>query len=273
MARPHTTPADRSRGALLGLAAGWRQARGPRRAGDGDAALALLLAEELLEPQVDLRRLAERWIAWGRRDGGGLSVRTTDALEHLARYDAPAPADGVQPEAGPIVRCLPIGIAAAGAPRSLTSGTYHTVCLTHPDPITAWCAVAVNVALAQFVQGRRDFVPDVVEVLTANDAPADLLAVIRRLPFVGREDLFPERAAHGPAVTCVELALWAAHHEPVVTRGIEWVRAAAGDPAANLAVAASLLGAREGEQAVPPAWTADLDRERIRGLGRRLVRE
>ena len=54
---------------------------------------------------------------------------------------------------------VPVALAAFDAPRALVSATYHIAALTHPDPVVAWSAVAVNVAIARFLQGKRDFVP------------------------------------------------------------------------------------------------------------------
>ena len=229
----------------------------------GESALAALLAEELLEPEVDLRGIAERWIAWARRDGRGLGQDTLDALEHLGRYDAPRGGAAVAGDAGPLVRAIPIGIAAATQPRNLVSGTWHTILLTHDEPGTAWSGVAVNVALAQLLQGRRDLLPDVIEALLANDAAPAVLSAARRIPFVQRDEL--DGGGHR-AIACAELALWTAHHEPMVTRAFERF---AGDGADAAAVAAALLGAREGEGGLPPGAAPEADR--LRGLAKRLV--
>ena len=261
MARPIPI-ADRARGALLGLARGHG---GEGSGGElvGEAALALLLAEELLELEPDLRRIAERWIAWVRRDGRGLGPGTTDALEHLARYDAPRPAPPEVPEAGPLVRSIPIGIAAATQPRNLVSGTWHTIMLTHPDLSTAWSGVAVNIALSQLLQARRDFLPDVIEALLANDAAPAVLSAARRIPFVQRDEL--DGGGHA-AIACAEMALWTAHHESMIERAFSRFSAAAPDVAA---VTAALLGAREGEGALPPGNAPESDR--VRMLAKKLV--
>lgn len=261
MARPIPI-ADRARGALLGLARGHG---GGHPGGElvGEAALALLLAEDLLEVEPDLRRIAERWIAWARRDGRGLGPGTTDALEHLARYDAPRPAPAGAVEAGPIVRSIPIGIAAATQPRNLVSGTWHTIMLTHADPATAWSGVAVNVALSQLLQGRRDFLPDVIEALQANDAAPAVLSAARRIPFVQREDL--DGGGH-VAIACAEAALWTAHHESRVQRAFARFGR---EPHETSAVTAGLLGAREGEAGMPLEDVPEA--ERIRSLAKRLV--
>lgn len=260
MARPIPI-ADRARGALLGLARG-HSVGADEELLTGEAALALLLAEELLETEVDLRRIAERWIAWARRDGRGLGPGTLDALEHLARYDTPR-AGAAAPEAGPLVRSVPIGLAAATQPRNLVSGTFHTIMLTHTDPATAWSGVAVNVALAQLLLGHRDFLPDVVEALRANDAPGAVLSAARRIPFVGRDEL--DGGGH-VAVACAEAGLWTAHHESRVDRAFAGF-AGAGREAA--AVMGALLGAREGEGGLPAGPVPEA--ERLRGLAKRLI--
>ena len=261
MARPIPI-ADRARGALLGLARGYAGAD-PGASLLGESALAALLAEELLEAEVDLRRIAERWIAWARRDGRGLGHGTVDALEHLARYDAPRAGPADESDGGPLVRAVPIGIAAATQPRNLVSGTWHTIMLTHDDPKTAWSGVAVNVALAQLLHGRRDFLPDVIEALLANDAAPAVLSSARRIPFVQKDEL--DGGGHG-AIASAELALWTAHHEPVVTRAFEGFAKAGADAAA---VAAALLGAREGEGGLPAG--AAPEAERLRSLAKKLV--
>jgi len=254
--------ADRARGAFLGLALGHARG-GPEDHLLGEAALALLLAEELLGTEVDLRRIAERWIAWARRDGRGLGPGTVDALEHLARYDAPRPAGPGAADAGPLVRSIPIALATAAQPRNLVSGTWHTIMLTHADPGTAWSGVAVNVALAQLLQGRRDFLPDVIEALRTNDAAVTVLSAVRRIPFVARDEL--DGGGH-VAIAAAEVALWEAHHEPRITRAVERFDR---DGREAAALVGTLLGAREGEGRLPP-WQAP-ESVRIRDLARRLV--
>jgi hypothetical protein len=161
------------------------------------------------------------------------------------------------------VRAIPIGIGAATQPRNLVSGTWHTIMLTHGDPGTAWSGVAVNVALAQLLQGRRDFLPDVVEALLANDAAPAVLSSARRIPFVQRDEL---DGGGNVAIACAELALWTAHHEPIVARAFEGFAKVRPEAAG---VAAALLGAREGEGGLPAGVAPEADR--LRSLAKRLV--
>ena len=271
MARSALTVVDRARGAMLALAGAEALARDRTGWGSGEAALAGLLAEELAEPQVDLHRLAHRWLEWWRRDGEGLGPATADALAFLAAHDAPPPHATAGPDPAPLARCLPLGLALAHAPRNLVSGTYHTVMLTHPDPVVAWSAVAVNVAAARFARGRRDFVADVVEVLSANDAPPDLIATARRIPLMRREDLRWPVMDRPDAVAAAELALWHGDHEPVLERAVDRIVTGKLAPVAAPLVA-GLLGVRDGDAAVPAAWIARLaDADRRRQVAKRLV--
>jgi ADP-ribosylglycohydrolase len=162
-----------------------------------------------------------------------------------------------------------VALAAYDAPRTLVSATYHIATLTHPLPEVAWAAVAVNVALARFLQGKRDFVPDVIEALRSNEVPAALLAAVRRVPL--RTSRTATEDAPGQAVADAEAALWLAYHEPVLERGIRGMatgKAAVG----QTGLAGALMGARDGISAIPSAWTIGLDRGNLEALAARLVR-
>ena len=156
---------------------------------DDDLALAVILAEELLKPDIDLRRLAQRWAAWAEHDGRGIGIWTRTALQHVRMHGSPPASTGGQAGNGTISRCLPVALRTFGQPANLVSGTYHTAMLTHPDERCGWGAVAINVAAACFLQGRRDFIGDVLEVLRNNAAPEELMAAVGRVPLEKREEL------------------------------------------------------------------------------------
>jgi ADP-ribosyl-[dinitrogen reductase] hydrolase len=299
--KPFMTPPDlqsRARGAMLGFASG--NALGvpteflgtadaiaarfpggvrdvarmdtPDSPHDDDLALALILAEELLEPEMDLRRLALRWVEWCERDGRGIGLWTRTALRHIRMHDSPPTSTGGQAGNGTISRCLPVALRTFGQPANLVSGTYHTAVLTHPDERAAWGAVAVNVAATCFLQGRRDFIGDVLEVLRNNGAPEVLVEAVRRVPLEKKEELPVAGPESGYVVHGVEIALWFAHHEPNLERGLIWLVNAGGDTDTNAAVAGGLMGARDGELAVPARWVNALpDPPRLRSLATRLV--
>jgi ADP-ribosyl-[dinitrogen reductase] hydrolase len=263
----------RAAGALVGLAAGRSLALG--EALDGGLVLTWILAEELAAGKRDLQALARRWVDRLHADPRGVDPETAAALAHLARHDAP-PARAAGRGSDPLVRCVPVALAAFDVPRTLVSATFHIASLTHPDPLVAWSAVALNVALARLLQGKRDFVPDVVEALRSNEVPAELLAAVRRVPLPSGTAPSGSAAAAGSelgsALGDVEAALRMAHHEPLLERGL---RAAAGpgpSAAARAGVAGALLGARDGAGAMPADWTSRVDGDILRSLAARLVR-
>lgn len=259
--------AFRASGALVGLAVGRALALGGGP--DGSLALSRILAEELAAGRRDLQALAHRWAARHRSDPRDIDPETAAALAHLARHDAP-PSQAAGTGSDPLVRTLPVALAAHDAPRTLVSATYHIVALTHPEPLVAWAAVAVNVALARFLLGKRDFVPDVIEALLSNEVPDALLAAVRRVPL----PIGPPPAGEGPglALTDAEAALRVAYHEPLLERGLRAIAEPGAAAAGRAGLAGALLGARDGVRAVPGPWSAMVDEGSLSALAARLVR-
>jgi ADP-ribosylglycohydrolase len=258
----------RAAGALVGLAAGRRLARGA--GSDGTLALAAILAEELAAGQRDLRELAHRWVGWHAAHPGEIDPETGMALAHLARHDSPpseAPGEG----SDPLARTLPVALATFRAPRVLVSATYHIAALTHPAPIVAWSAVAVNVALARYLLGKRDFVPDVIEALRGNDVPDELLAAVRRVPLPERAVAGAGPTAFGRSLEDAVAALRLAYHEPVLPRGLPAMARPGPAAAGRAGLAGALLGARDGSAAIPGDWIGVDDRVRMGALAERVM--
>ena len=242
---------------------------------DDDVAMALILGEWVAEGAADMRELMQRWLRWARADGRGIGHWTREALEHFAARGRPPTRQESRGRAGngAVMRALPVALATLGTPRNLVSATLHTAELTHPEPEASWSAVAVNVAAHCLLHGRRDFVPEVLAALEVQvDVPLEILEAVRRVPFARREDLPITGASSGYAVHCMEIALWFAHHEPQLERGLCWLASAGGDTDTNAAVAGGLMGARDGDAAVPARWQAAIpQRERIVQLADHLV--
>jgi ADP-ribosylglycohydrolase len=225
----------------------------------------LMLAEELAAGRRDLRAVAQRWVERHLARPHDTPPETAAALAHLAQHDAP-PSQAAGRGSDPLVRALPVALAAHDVPRTLVSATYHLVALTHPDPVVQWAAVAVNVALGRLLAGQRDFVPEVIEALRANGAPAEVLATARAVPLPRYEDPGP-----GSALADAAAALRLAYHEPLLARGLAPVRAAGLPGAGRAGLAGALLGARDGAGRVPPDWLPDADRANLQALAGRLV--
>jgi ADP-ribosylglycohydrolase len=248
--------AARARGTLLGALAG-----------GGGAPLLEVLAEELAEGRTDLRRLAERWVERSEREEVG-DPETAAALAFIAAHQAPPTSGGSG--SGALGRQAPVVLVAYRSPRTLVSATLHIAALTHPAPETAWGAVAVNVALGRLLEGRRDFIADVIAVLTGNDAPEPLLEAVRRVPRQRRNTLPGAAVAEVDAVAGIELVLGLAYHEPIAARGLETLRRAGASGVG--AAAGALLGARGGEAPLPAEWLPEPQRARWSALAERLVR-
>jgi ADP-ribosyl-[dinitrogen reductase] hydrolase len=260
-------------GNALGLVTeGAEWAETPASPYGADVALALIEAEELLQPEFDLQRLAHRWVDWSRRDGRGIGDWTRTALDHIAEFDGPPEAISGPPGNGGLAPTIPVALATASQPENLVNGSFHLGYLLHPDQRCGWSAVAVNATIACFLQGITDFIPEVIEVLKKNSAPDDLIAAVRRVPLEKREALPLTGPEGNLAVSAVEIGLWFARNEPRLERGITWLVAAGGDADTNGAIAGALLGARDGEDAIPVEWTNRIPRaDRIRELANRLV--
>jgi ADP-ribosyl-[dinitrogen reductase] hydrolase len=235
-------------------------------------ALALIEAEELLQPDFDLQRLAHRWVDWSRRDGRGIGDWTRTALDHVAQFDGPPEVMTGPPGNGGIVPTIPVALATASQPENLVNGSFHLGYLLHPDQRCGWSAVAVNAAIACYLQGITDFIPEVIDVLKKNSAPEDLVTAVRRVPLEKREALPVTGSGANLAVSAVEIGLWLARNEPRLERGLTWLVNAGGDRDTNGAIAGALFGARDGEDAIPAGWVERIPgADRIRGLANRLI--
>jgi len=268
MGRPLPNLSERARGTLLGVAVGMGPGAGP--APDPIERM-LILAEELRDDPVDLGRVARRWVDWYEAGHGraGVAPGTSAGLAFLARWHAPPREMRPEPDSAALVVALPVALAARNSPASLVAGVYHVACLTHPDPATAWAAVAVAVAAAQFLAGRRDFLGDVLAALQANDAPDEVLSALRRIPL--RQAVEVSGPDAGAPIPCLERGLGVLHRFGHATGVLRWLETADPPPVTG-AIVLALSGARDGEHSLPPKRVACLgDAARVRALAKRLV--
>ena len=140
--------------------------------------------------------------------------------------------------------------------------------------MVAWSAVAVNVALARFLHGKRDFVPDVVEALRNNDGAR---ARCWRRCGGSRFPIAPHAATGrtvtpGLALDDAEAALRLAYHEPLLGRASAPSRSRArsrpdgrGSPGRSWAPATA-------RTPCPRTGPKPVDRQRLGALAARLVR-
>ncbi|HXF94897.1 MAG TPA: ADP-ribosylglycohydrolase family protein [Gemmatimonadales bacterium] len=298
---------SRARGALLGLVAGnqlgvptehlgtpqairdafpngvWDLAPPPKGSPyDDDAALALLLGESLVAcGDFDAGDVAQRWIKWMKTDGRGLGVTTKRALRLIERGTPPFEAGQRAREADParsagngaVMRCLPVAIRYHDSVERMVRVSMQQAAITHTDERCLWGAVAVNLAARELLHGNVYFIDEVIYRLK-DGAPRALLDAIRRVPWEHQEELPVARAgASGYVVHCVEIALWFATHGRALEDALVYLAQAGGDTDTNAAVAGGLLGARDGETAIPPRWMEQIPgRQGIQSLAEGLLR-
>jgi hypothetical protein len=232
---------------LTGLVVGFERSFEDHQVVEAELRLVEETVRSLTGPQVQLDRMVDRWI---EPDAVGQPRwDTTLTLDWLRRNHRPPLPGEVPPYPGALVRFLPLAVIASGSPTNLVSGTYHLAALVDPDPVTLWSAVAVNVAAARFLHGRKDFIADLIEALRANQAPDPVLAAVRRVPLespAALGQLDPARP-----LDCAHLALWFSYREPRIDVALESV--ARVDRRGWLGpLTTALLGAREGEKALRP---------------------
>ena len=202
----------------------------------GEQILAAVLVEELSGGQFEMGRVVSRWIA--ATDQPFRCPVVARSLAELRRTGAPA-ADS---EFGPGLGATFVTLAATAplfqTPRNLVSGVYHLARLLDPHPVGAFGAVAAAVAAGRLLGGKRDFVPEVLDVLLTNQAPDELIAEVRRAPVWVRSGA----ESSSPAAE-LGLVFWTLHHIGQAPRALEAL-----EPLSPLgrAIGRALIGARDG---------------------------
>ena len=198
---------DRSRGVLLGLAAGnllglpvesrWHQdiaARYPdglteidpreaRRRMDDDLAQAVDLGEAIVAGGDYVRDFADRLIVWARENGRGIGITTAEVIDELRRGEPiPEPArvvyerkNRIAPNGG-VMRCAPVAIARRSRPELLISDSATTCAVTHYAPACQWSCIIINAAIALLIDGITPDLPAILSSSLADGCP-DLVAV------------------------------------------------------------------------------------------------
>ena len=234
---------------------------------DDDAAMTLELAESLLaRGDFDATDVAARWVRWMNAGGRGIGSTTRSALRLIEQGSEPFEAGRLARAANPhgsagngaVMRCIPVALRYHGNVEKLIRVSTQQAAVTHADERCTWGAAAVNLAARELLHGNRYFVEEVLHRL-ADRAPRALLEAIRRVPWE-EEGALPITVAReaGYVVHCVEIAFWCAVHRPSLEDALISLAEAGGDTDTNAAVAGALLGARDGETAIPPRWRDQL---------------
>ena len=244
---------------------------------DDDAAMTLLLAESLAEKgDFDANDVALRWVKWMQRDGRGIGLTTQRALRLIEAGTEPFEAGRLAHNAqaasnGAVMRCIPVALRYHDNVDRMVRVSTQQAAITHADERCTWGAAAVNLAARELLHGNQHFVEEVLHRLQG--APRTLVEAIRRVPWEQETDLpISAGGEAGYVVHCVEIAFWCTMHRPSLEEALIFLAEAGGDTDTNAAVAGALLGARDGEAAIPPRWLEQLGPARgVATLAERLI--
>src|SRR5258708_19127585 len=149
------------------------------------------------------------------------------------------------------MRCVPVALRFHDNVDRLIRVSSQQAAITHADERCTWGAVAVNLAARELLHGNQHFVEEVLHRLQG--APRTLIDAIQRVPWEQESDLpISVSGEAGYVVHCVEIAFWCGMHRPSLEEALIFLAEAGGATDTNAPVAGALLGAREGETAIPP---------------------
>ena len=204
------TLTDRSRGVLLGLAAGnvlglaaegaWFTAidrrypdgvrdvdpREAHRPMDDDLAQAVELAESLLAGGDLVSDFTRRLIRWSWDNGRGMGGTTNEVIDEL-ETGLPFPEaarivyerkGGIAPNGG-VMRCAPVAIARRSQPALLVSDSAVSCAVTHYAATCQWSCIISNAVIARLINGSTPDLTALLDAARADGCP-DLAAVAHR---------------------------------------------------------------------------------------------
>ena len=239
---------------------------------DDDAAMTLLLAESLVEKgDFEAEDVSERWVKWMKTDGRGIGFTTQRALGLIEQGTEPFEAGRLtmgprSASNGAVMRCIPVALRYHDNFDKLVRVSTQQAAITHADERCTWGAAAVNLAARELLHGNQYFLEEVLHRLQGA-APRALIEAIGRVAWEPESDLpLGVEGETGYVVHCVEIAFWCAVHRPSLEEALILLAEAGGDTDTNAAVAGALLGARDGETAIPPRWLDQLGRSSARGV-------
>ena len=260
-----------------------------------DTQMAVCLARSLRDRRaLDLEDIGARYVAWsaeafdiGNQTGsalglieGGRTARDAGLVTWRASGHRAA-------GNGSLMRTTPIAVAVA--PELRVEAAILESMITHADPRCALACAAFDEAVAAAIAGTPELIEvarttlasaairmhgwfatlgaDAAEQGAIDEAHAaldrDLTAALADDPDVYGAELDVHRTA-GFVRVAFRLAFWHAHHTPSWRAAVVDVASRGGDADTNAAIVGALLGARDGERAIPAAW-----RERVLGARQR----
>lgn len=235
---------------------------------DDDLAQTAVLAEALVERDLDPDDLARRFVEWGHTNGRGIGHLTAEVLDQLSGGESASSAARVVWERRPlssagngaVMRCSPVALRWRTSGRNLVKDARTSALVTHYDPLCEWSTVAMSVTLALTLSGAQVDLELLAARVGATGAPDEVSAAIRAIGDGGLRQLeLDDPMDMGYTIKGMQVGLWAATHadagfEAVVSE----VVAEGGDTDTNGAIAGAVTGARLGADAIPGRWLGNI---------------
>jgi ADP-ribosylglycohydrolase len=286
---------DRFQGALLGLAVGDALAAHtqfrkpgsfpavgdllgggpfdlPRGAWTDDTAMALLLAESLLESRgFDAQDQVNRYVRWQREGHGSATGQCVGISANVARSLATAlyrrqpfsgSHDPEQLDKDPLSRVAPVVMYFFNDAHAAVTRAAEAARTTAQAPMVLDCVrlFAAMLRLALTGKDKDSVLRPSRELWTSVSTRPEVLALyegsyLRRMP--------PEITGGGHVVQALEAALWAFHHGESFREGALLAANLGRDSDVVAAVHGQLAGAYHGVSAIPGIWRNSLMKQEV----------
>jgi ADP-ribosyl-[dinitrogen reductase] hydrolase len=254
------------------LAGGWHVLG----AGDytDDTAMTLCIARSIVEKGTfDPQDAAMRFLEWFDFGPIGIGRTTAIALAEMKRgtsWDKAGESahhrlGGMSAGNGSIMRCAPIGLLRFRDRDRLVRDSIDSSRITHWDPRACWGAVAVNLCIAEILEGRESGL--LLNVAPMVEEP-EVRGVIER---AAGSDVF-DREPTAYVLDTLEAASWCFANTATFEEALIAAVNLGGDTDTVGAVCGALAGAKYGLEAIPQKWEGLLQsREEIVELAEKIL--
>ncbi|HET7812629.1 MAG TPA: ADP-ribosylglycohydrolase family protein [Steroidobacteraceae bacterium] len=243
----------------------------PRGAWTDDTAMALLLAESLLERGFDANDQVQRYVRWQREGYGsstgqcvGISASAARALATALYKRQPFSGshDPAQLDKDPLSRVAPVAMYFFADPPSAVSAAAEATRVTAQAPLVLDCVRLLAAMLRQALAGRDKAAvlkPPRDSWASAHVRPEALAiyegSYVHRMP--------PDITGGGHVVQALEAALWAFYRGETFREGALLAANLGHDSDVVSAVYGQLAGAYHGVSAIPGIWRNSLIKHEV----------
>jgi len=243
----------------------------PRGAWTDDTAMALLLAESLLERGFDANDQVQRYVRWQREGYGsatgqcvGISASAARALATALYKRQPFAGshDPAQLDKDPLSRVAPVVMYFFADPAAAVSSSAEAARVTAQAPLVLDCVRLLAAMVRQALAGRDKgaVLKPPRESWVAGHVRPEVLSLyegsyLQRMP--------PDISGGGHIVQALEAALWAFHRGETFREGALLAANLGRDSDVVSAVYGQLAGAYHGVSAIPGIWRNSLIKHEV----------